>query len=161
MKESKYLKDTMDLAHELQFRYNILGAPQTQNVRNPMPMHQLVLTVLPTLPDPSAIVEAKQIIKTTVLGKSFLKTQTVKVNAYDTLGRAYYNTHGLSVDEIMGILEAKGFIAHRSSVTMALNSARWNNKAQSMRFTKPRTSKEIMLGIRRNTSYCRYFAIAS
>lgn len=148
----------MAKAKELQKRYDALGASPYQSVRNPMPMHQLVLTVLPTLPDPSSMVDAKQTTRISAFGKSFLAAQTVKVNAYDTLGYDFYKQHGLTVDEIVAKLQSQGFIVRRGTVAVALNVARWNGKAHSMRFVRRPANP---LSIRSNTSYCRYFAIAS
>lgn len=45
---SEQIKAILTVAQTLQRNYDILGAPATQNVRNPYPLHKLVIGVLPT-----------------------------------------------------------------------------------------------------------------
>ena len=71
MKRSpSYLRNTLRQARALQARYTALGAPTTQNVRNPLPMRQLVVSVLPVLPDLDAIVDVQTVTTTKFNGKS-------------------------------------------------------------------------------------------
>lgn len=42
------IKAIMSIAANLQKQYDIMGAPATQNVRNPYPMHKLIVGALPT-----------------------------------------------------------------------------------------------------------------
>ena len=44
----QHMQSLMALAATLQRQYDILGAPTTQNIRNPYPMHKLIVGVLPT-----------------------------------------------------------------------------------------------------------------
>lgn len=45
---NEQIKAILTVAQTLQRNYDILGAPATQNVRNPYPMHKLVIGALPT-----------------------------------------------------------------------------------------------------------------
>ena len=42
------IRTILSIAQNLQKQYDILGAPTTQNVRNPYPLHKLIVGVLPT-----------------------------------------------------------------------------------------------------------------
>jgi hypothetical protein len=156
----QFVTTTMAKAHEVQIRYNTLGAPWTQNVRNPLPMPQLILAVLPVLPASHSVIPVRKTTRLTALGKSFTSHVDGKMFAIDVLGNDYYKANALTVDEVCEALRKQGFIAHRGTVAMALNWGRHGGKVESMRFTKPRTAEEIGLGTRRNTSYCRYFVAA-
>lgn len=153
-KSSRYLRNTMTKATALQGRYNALGASPYQNVRNPMPMHQLVLTVLPTLPLPSAVIPVHKATRITALGKSFVKHSDDKAYAIDALGHSYWEGKALSVDEIVAKLQAKGFIVQRGTVAMALNSGRYSAGVASIRCQKTNVTDL------RGSSYCRYFLAA-
>ena len=41
-------KNSMTFAHNLQGLYKAMGSPSTQNVRNPFPLHRLIVAMLPT-----------------------------------------------------------------------------------------------------------------
>lgn len=41
-------KSSMTFAHNLQKLYTSMGSPSTQNVRNPFPLHRLIVAMLPT-----------------------------------------------------------------------------------------------------------------
>ena len=144
MKNSKFLRNTMAKALTLQAHYNHLGASSYQSVRNPIPMHQLVLTVLPKLPALNSTIEVKKETKMTALGKSFIKTTTGKGFALDVLGLEYWKEHSISADDIVTKLRVKGFIARRSTVVSALSRAR-NNGAQVLRFNESREGKTVSL----------------
>src|SRR5512137_2182528 len=153
---TKFLATTMAKANEVQSRYAKLGAPTTQRVRNPIPLHQLIFAVLPVLPHPDSLIQAKRSTRLTALGRTFVETKMEQVNAYDLLGSAYYEKNAISIDEVCEALQSKGFFALKGSVAVALQSY----GIKSMRFTKPRTAHEQQYGLRRNSSYCRYFAVA-
>lgn len=154
---SKFLATTMAKANEVQTRYAKLGAPTTQRVRNPIPLHQLIFAVLPVLPHPDSIIKAKQSTRLTAFGKSFVQSKLVDIPASEVLGLDYYEKHAISIDEVCEALRKKGFFALKGSVAVALQSL----GIKSMRFTRPRTAHEQRYGLRRNSSYCRYFAVAS
>lgn len=149
---TQFVGTTMALANQVQSRYNKLGSPWTQNVRNPLPMPQLILSVLPTLPAPNAVIEVRKETKLTALGKSFIKVSDDKAFAQDVLGRDHWEQTAVTVDEVVEALQKKGFFALRGTVAMALNSAKYGHNVQTMRFTKPEGG--------RGSSYCRYFIAA-
>src|SRR5512137_1713837 len=146
---TKFLATTMAKANEVQSRYAKLGAPTTQRVRNPIPLHQLIFAVLPVLPHPDSFVEAKRCVTTTALGKTFVESQMTKLPASEILGTDHYEKHGLTIDEVCEALQSKGFFALKGSVAVALQSL----GVKSMRFTRPRTAYEKRYGKRRNSSY--------
>ena len=149
---TQFIATTMAKANEVQTRYDKLGSPWTQNVRNPLPMPQLILSVLPTLPAPNSVIEVRKETKLTALGKSFVKVSDDKAYAHDILGHSHWEQNALTVDEVVEALRQKGFFALRGTVAMALNSGRYNANVQSMRFTKASGG--------RGSSYCRYFLAA-
>lgn len=135
-KNGAYLARTMRRASDVQSRYFALGAPWTQNVRNPLPMHQLVLTALPVLPSPNAVIPVKKTIRTTALGKTSVRHIEEKQYAFDALGIEHYESKGVSVDDVVQKLRAKGFIAMRGTVAMALNQAAHNGVVESIQSRK-------------------------
>jgi hypothetical protein len=149
---TQFVGTTMALANQVQSRYDKLGSPWTQNVRNPLPMPQLVLSALPTLPEPHSVIEVRKETKLTALGKSFVKVSDDKEYAIDILGHSHWEENALTVDEVVEALQKKGFFALRGTVAMALNSARFNGGVRSVRCTKPTGG--------RGSSYCRYFLAA-
>jgi len=56
----EHMNSLMALVATLQRQYDILGAPSTQNVRNPYPMHKLIVGVLPSCERES--ITAKEIL---------------------------------------------------------------------------------------------------
>lgn len=44
----EFIAAVMSIAKNLQNQYDIMGAPATQNVRNPYPLHKLIIGVLPS-----------------------------------------------------------------------------------------------------------------
>lgn len=117
-------------------------------------MHQLVLTVLPTLPLPSDIIPVHKATRITALGKSFVKHSDDKAYAIDALGHDYWESKALSVDEIVAKLTAKGFIVRKGTVAMALNAGRYSAGVASFRCNKTNVTEL------RGSSYCRYFIAA-
>lgn len=148
----QFVATTMALANTVQSRYTKLGSPWTQNVRNPLPMPQLILSVLPTLPAPNSVIEVRKETKLTALGKSFVKHSDDKMYAHDVLGHSHWEENALTVDEVVEALRKKGFFALRGTVAMALNSARYVGGVESIRCQKPEGG--------RGSSYCRYFLAA-
>lgn len=120
-KSSKYIKNTMAKAAEVQARYNEIGAPSTQRVRNPIPMHKLVLSVLPVLLNPEVMVPVEKKVTLTVTGKKFVKTIQDMEPLGKVLGDDYYLHIGMTVNEVQLKLCQMGFIATRSTVALALS----------------------------------------
>jgi len=136
----------MAQAKNLQQRYTYIGAAKTQNVRNPLPMHQLVLEVLPSLPVPTAIVDTKIRTKLTIAGRQFVKQVNAKSFAKDVLPPDFWKKNAVTAQEIVENLQSRGFIANIGSVRNALQG-----QAKSMRFNRDEDNK----------SYSRYFIEAS
>lgn len=157
-KSPQYLRHTLTQAQSLQARYDALGAAGTQAVRNPMPMHKLVLSVLPILPDPASCITVETKTTATIAGKKLVSKRNETRIAGMVLPKSTWENNGMTVDEVLTAIQAKGFIARRSTVAMTLNTLRFGTKSpeqvQSMRFTRPITDPN---GPRENTSYCRYF----
>lgn len=139
-KSPQYLRSTLRQAHALQQRYHALGAPTTQNIRNPLPIHRLVLEVLPVLPDPETIVPVVTETRFTFKGKTFTKREKGYQYAKDIVPQTQWQKHGKTVEDVMGDLERKGFIVRsRVSVAMALSQARVSGAIESVR--QPRNGK--------------------
>lgn len=122
MKKSQtYLNRTLEQAHALQARYNALGAPRTQKIRNPLPMQALVLTVLPK----SQTVQANPITLTPyarqMLGPSVVGA-IERFNAKVAGNKSRLT--GLTVNEVVSELVAKGFIVNKQHVAQTLSNSK-------------------------------------
>lgn len=140
-KSSGYVARTMDKANTVQERYQAIGSPWTQNIRNPLPMHTLVLAALPVLPDPHAVIPVKKTIKTQAAGKTSVKVVEEKDYAINALGQSHYEQKGMSVDDVVTKLREKGFIAVRGTVAMALSQGRYFANIKSVQSTRPEGRK--------------------
>lgn len=141
MKRSpSYLRNTLRQAHALQARYTALGAARTQNVRNPLPMRKLVVSVLPVLPDLDAIVKVQTVTVCKFNGRTFTRKTNGHAYARDIVPLDQWRKAGKSVLDVMGDLEAKGFIVrNQGTVACALSQAlgsRWS-KVQSISQPRP------------------------
>jgi len=133
--KSQSFRNTMIKAQELQASYDRLGAKSTQNVRNPIPMRKLILTVLPTLPAPTDKILVEYTANLTTLGKRFNDTVRVNVPAHEVLGgHKFWEENALSVDDVMTRLQAQGFIVNRGSVAMTLSVGKYRSHVNSVQF---------------------------
>jgi hypothetical protein len=147
---TRYMAETMDLAHDLQDRYNHLKAAGTQNVRNPLPLRLLVLTVIPTLPRPTAIVDTQVRTKMTIAGRDFIKTFERKDFANNVLPPDYWTKKAVSAHEVYAILKKRGFIVSKGSISQFVSKV---PGIQSIR-----VKRQVPVGHdARGTSYKRYF----
>jgi hypothetical protein len=145
-----FMRQTMDDAQNLQDRYNQLGAAGTQAIRNPLPMHALILTVIPSLPAPIAILDTQVRTKMTIAGRDFIKKVNAKAFAKDVLPADYWIKKAVSIDEIMATLKERGFIVNRGGIATAILL---NGNLQSIHL-----KKQVKAGHdRRGCSYKRYF----
>lgn len=125
MKKSQtYLRNTMRKARVLQGRYNALGASSYQSVRNPLAMRELVLTVLPVLPNPLAIVSVKRQTRLTIAGKTYIKNEIAREFARDAMPADAWQKKGLTVEQVMAKLESKGYIVNLGNVACGIQLAR-------------------------------------
>ena len=123
MKQSKAMKATLVKATDLQARYRKMGAPHTQNVRNPFPLHMLVLSVLPALPAPDDTVHAKA--KVSAFGKSFLRT--ISMSAEELLGKYYWDNYAMTTKQVCNTLRSQGFIVNDQTVRQILSKLNTNH----------------------------------
>jgi hypothetical protein len=99
-----------------------------------MPLHKLVLTVLPVLPDPQTIVSVTRETKFTFQGRTFTKREKGHEYARDIVPHAQWQKHGKSVDDVIGDLERKGFIVRsRGSVAQTLINARIDGAIEAVK----------------------------
>lgn len=144
MKSRKqFIKDTLAAARSLQVDYDTLGAPSTQNVRNPIPLWALVQQVLP-----KKTVLATVKLTATIDGKrrSFAYKATVPTEKFGT-----DISNGISIEEVVQSIRDHGFIAHKGSVAVALATLKTKGIVESTRHLRPSLTKS-----RRNASFCRY-----
>lgn len=136
---SRYLQETMKKASDLQTRYTALGAPKTQNVRNPLPLHKLVLTVIPTLPKKE--VEFVTFKPRTVMafGKLVTVTPSACVSASEALGTNFRETGSKSAAQIVNDLRAKGFIVNALSVRQTLTNLKSKGAINGVRGQRGKT----------------------
>ena len=146
MKTNRTLKTALALAAITQSVYKNLNSPGTQNIRNPFPMRDLVLRVLPTMPLP---VKAKsmQKFRMTALGKRVAR------NCHSYKLPKSHPPVGKSVAEIVADLQSAGFIANRNGVAMALSINRYGGNVVSVIDPKLRAGQ-------RGRSSSRYFILS-
>lgn len=139
-KSPQYLRSTLRQAKALQARYTALGAASTQNIRNPLPMRKLVVSVLPVLPDLDAIVNVKTVTTCKFNGRTFTRKVNGKAYARDVVPLDQWRKCGMSVLDVMGDLERRGFIVrNQGTVACMLSQAlgsRWS-KVQSVSQPRP------------------------
>jgi hypothetical protein len=116
-KSQNFITRTMSRVAEVQQRYQAMGAPSTQNVRNPLPMHILVASVLPVLPHPKDLIPCD--VSAEIKGKP--RQLKMDLPAELALGDGYWQKKAMTVDDVVDTLRAKGFIAMRGTVAMALS----------------------------------------
>lgn len=144
MKSRKqFIRKTLAAARSLQVDYDILGAPSTQNVRNPVPLWALVQQALP-----KKNVLATVRITATINGKrrSFAYKANVPTEKF---GADLPN--GFTIEEVVQSIRDHGFIAHKGSVAGALATLKSKGLVESTRHNRPALTKS-----RRNVSFCRY-----
>ena len=143
-KSPQYLRQTLRHAKALQARYDALGAPRTQNIRNPLPMRKLVVSVLPVLPDLDAIVDTETVTTCKFNGKTFTRKTKSKAYARDVVPLDQWKKHGMTVQDVMSDLEQRGFLVRsettvRCMLSQALNS-KWS-KVQAVSELQGRTGR--------------------
>lgn len=153
--KTPYVRETMAQARSLQSRYNRLGASGTQNVRNPIPMKDLVLTVLPTIPAPDANITVTRTVTAIIKGKTYRKRVKSTAVAGEVLPVEMWEKTP-TAEEVTAALQAKGFFANLGTVRASLNAAHYRSGVASMRFVRPTGNPA-----QPNTSYCRYFIPAT
>ena len=104
-----------------------MGAPSTQNVRNLLPLHELVLIVLPELPDPNGCIPVERKLKFTVGGKTFIKKQMTVEPVKNLVPASTFKSGGRTAAEVIQDLQSMGYIVHPPSVTAALVSLKSRN----------------------------------
>ncbi len=122
MKRSQnYLTRTMKHAKALQARYDALGASRTQAIRNPMPMHALVQTVLPK----SKAVQANPVTLTPFARQMLGPKVVAAIERYNAkVSNTPSRLTGLTVNQVVEELEAKGYIVNRQHVAQSLSNAK-------------------------------------
>lgn len=149
MKKSNYLTRTLKQAHHLQGRYDHLGAGVHQGIRNPLPMRELILTVLPVVSSED-VAAVQSLPRLTKLGKAFTSTKVAKLQQkIQALTAEAQSTVGITIDEAIAKLEERGFFAKKMTVSMALNNAKYHNGVDTIRCNK--------VGGGRGSSHVRYF----
>lgn len=133
-KSPKFLHQTLRQAKALQARYTALGAASTQNIRNPLPMHKLVLGVLHQLPDPNTVVPVVTETRFTFHGKQYIKKAKGFEYARDIMPRSQWEKKGRTVSAIVADLERLGYIVRNpSTVAVALSQGANRHKIASVR----------------------------
>ncbi len=141
---SQFIKETLASARSLQVDYDILGAPSTQNVRNPVPMWALVQQALP-----KRSVVATVRVSATINGKkrSFAYKANVPTEKFGT-----DVSNGFTIEEVVQTIRDHGFIARKSTVSVALFQLKARGLIESIRQARPSKSPKRK-GV---VSFCRY-----
>jgi hypothetical protein len=117
---NKYLKKTLTMAQKLQARYNNLNATGTQRVRNPFPMHQLVMEAIPTLVNPNEFVDFTGTVTAKFHGKTIKREITHTVLARHILGDDYIEKSALTIIDLVDTIKSKGYHANAGLVSSAI-----------------------------------------
>jgi hypothetical protein len=122
MKRSQnYLTRTLKHAHALQARYDALGAPRTQKVRNPLPMQALVQTVLPK----SKTIQANPVTLTPFARQMLGPKVVAAIERFNAkVSGSTSRLSGMTVNQVVEELEAKGYIVNRQHVAQSLSNAK-------------------------------------
>ena len=156
--EKQFSQGTMTLAKDLQKRYNVMGAPGTQNVRNPFPMKTLVAQQLPHLEGPDSKIRVTRLAYLTKNGEKFFQgLPDESILAREVLSPAYWEKNAVSVQEMTAKLQSQGYIVKPGAVAMALSTlAHETGMVGKMRFHHYVGSKS-----RGQWAYKRYFFVKS
>ena len=138
---SEYLDKTLKAARKLQARYNNLNSPGSQRVRNPYPMHQLVMNSLPVVPDPNAVVEGVITQTFIVNGKKHVIKSATFTTMNELLGAGYINKVALTKYDLDLQLREKGYTANVSGVSQALAQLKRAGLIGSIAIPRPITQK--------------------
>ena len=113
--KTQLLKQAQQKAKSLQADYDRLGVASTQNVRNSVPMWVLLLVCLPKR---ETHVTATVTIAATINGKQkqFEYTTRLPVGRFGESPVA-----GITVDEAVNAVQARGFMARRTTVAFTLS----------------------------------------
>lgn len=118
------LRSTLRQSKALQAKYNRLGSPSTQNVRNPFPMHKLAKDVLPLLPDPNETVPVTIQTRFTFNGRVYIEQSKGFKYVRDVVPPSEWQQNGKTVEDVVNDLVNLGYIINKpSTVAMALTSA--------------------------------------
>jgi hypothetical protein len=122
-KGKQYVKTTMAVAKDLQARYDALGAPATQSIRNPLPVRELIKTVLPVLPNRYyAAFECKFNAVIMLGGKKMVIPHTHSVSASEVVGHEFWKNNGMTCHQVVDALRNKGFLVTTAAVQVALSN---------------------------------------
>lgn len=144
---SQFIKETLASARSLQVDYDILGAPATQNVRNPVPMWALVQQALP-----KKTVLATVKISATIGGKR--KSFSYKANVpSEKFGNDVPN--GSTVEEIIQTIRDHGFLARKGNVMNAIHVLKAQGLVEVSRHTRQNPNK-YWRRVKPTVSFCRY-----
>ena len=124
IKNMSYLKTTLTLAQKLQARYNNLNAPATQRIRNPFPMHQLVMETLNVMPNPDQVLSTTKKFSLTVNGETFAKTVPCSITVRKLLGDEFWNNKTFTMDEIKTKIIANGYRTTENNIASAISLLR-------------------------------------
>lgn len=142
----------MRQAKALQLRYDALGASHTQNIRNPIPMRRLVVSVLPVLPSLNTIVETETVTKIKFNGKTFTRKTKGKAYARDVMPPEDWKKYGMTAEEVINDLQDRGFIVRSKNTVHCMLS-----QALKFRWNKVQAISEFRTG-RRGKPRKRYFS---
>ena len=120
MKNQKQMRAALPVANKLQSMYNAMGIASTQNVRNPLPMKELVKLVLPVIHTRGIFFDGSPVRvmafgkRVTVIPQSFVSPETI-------FGNDYISKQAKSTDTIVEELKQRGFVVNsRQAVLTAL-----------------------------------------
>ena len=139
---SEYLDKTLKAARKLQARYNNLNSPGSQRVRNPYPMHQLVMNSLPVVPDPNAVVEGVITQTFLVNGKKHITNTRTFTTMNELLGVGYIAKVALTKYDLDIQLREKGYTVNSvACISQALAQLKAAGLIGSITAPRPITQK--------------------
>lgn len=128
MKKTPLLTQALQMAQSLSRHYAKLEVASTQNVRNPLPLRELVQIVLPTFLDISTPIPVVKTVKFTFKGKQYVKHITGTEMAENLLPAETFYGDGKTASQVTQDLVAMGYIVNPASVSQTLCSLRSQGK---------------------------------
>jgi hypothetical protein len=98
-------------ARALQRDYTAIGTRGTQNVRNPIPLHEAAAQCLPVLPADGKIVVQKR-VTFAFMGSKVTQNVAFPIDAEKFFGENYLPNDAMTVDELVDVMRANGFLVN-------------------------------------------------
>ena len=97
-------------ANTTQGNYNRLGAASTQNVRNPIPLREIIQRTLPKLPGEYIFFRGELALK--AYGKTVCKDQMCCADTKDFLGEGFLERNAMTFRQLVTAIKSQGYLVN-------------------------------------------------